>query len=69
MLACQNPRNRGRNCGWGIFKPHNKAFYRGLTKYAASLLRLFDLANLMLAKWRLMAGHAQDAYRKQGEVH
>ncbi len=20
MLACQNPRNRGRNCGWGIFK-------------------------------------------------
>ena len=55
MLACQNPRNRGRNCGLGIFKPHNKAFYRGLTKYAASLLRLFDLANLMLAKQRLMA--------------
>lgn len=43
-----------------LFK-HKKTRYRGLAKNAAQLLTLFGLANLMLAKRRLMASHAQGA--------
>ena len=43
-----------------LFK-HRKARYRGMAKNAAQLLTLFGLANLMLAKRRLMAFHAQGA--------
>ena len=43
-----------------LFK-HKRTRYRGLAKNAAQLLTLFGLANLMLAKRRLMAIHAQDA--------
>ena len=43
-----------------LFK-HKKTRYRGLAKNAAQLLTLFGLANLMLAKGRLMAIHAQGA--------
>lgn len=41
-----------------LFK-HRKARYRGLAKNTAQLLTLFGLANLMLAKRRLMALPAQ----------
>ena len=40
---------------------HRKTRYRGMAKNAAQLLTLFGLANLMLAKRRLMAFHAQGA--------
>jgi IS5 family transposase len=43
-----------------LFK-HKKTRYRGLAKNAAQLLSLFGLANLMLAKRRLLACHAQGA--------
>lgn len=43
-----------------LFK-HKKTRYRGLAKNAAQLLTLFGLANLMLAKGRLMALDAQGA--------
>ena len=43
-----------------LFK-HKKTRYRGLAKNAAQLLTLFGLANLMLAKGRLMANDAQGA--------
>ena len=43
-----------------MFK-HKKTRYRGLAKNAAQLLTLFGLANLMLAKRRLMAIDAQGA--------
>ena len=43
-----------------LFK-HKKTRYRGLAKNAAQLLTLFGLANLMLAKRRLMAIDAQGA--------
>ena len=43
-----------------LFK-HKKARYRGLAKNAAQLLSLFGLANLMLAKRRLMTCQAQGA--------
>lgn len=43
-----------------LFK-HKKTRYRGLAKNAAQLLTLFGLANLMLAKRRLMACPAQGA--------
>ena len=43
-----------------LFK-HKKARYRGLAKNAAQLLTLFGLANLMLAKGRLMKLHTQGA--------
>ena len=43
-----------------LFK-HRKTRYRGMAKNAAQLLTLFGLANLMLAKRRLMAFHAQGA--------
>jgi IS5 family transposase len=43
-----------------LFK-HRKARYRGMAKNAAQLLTLFGLANLMLAKRRFMAFHAQVA--------
>jgi IS5 family transposase len=37
-----------------LFK-HSKTRYRGMAKNAAQLRTLFGLANLMLAKQRLMA--------------
>jgi IS5 family transposase len=40
---------------------HKKARYRGLAKIAAQLLTLFGLANLLIAKRRLFALHAQGA--------
>jgi IS5 family transposase len=40
---------------------HKKARYRGLAKNAAQLLTLFGLANLLIAKQRLFALHAQGA--------
>jgi IS5 family transposase len=40
---------------------HRKTRYRGLAKNTAQLLTLFGMANLMLAKKRLMAFHAQGA--------
>ena len=40
---------------------HKKARYRGLAKNAAQLMTLFGLANLMIAKRRLFALHAQGA--------
>jgi IS5 family transposase len=40
---------------------HKKARYRGLAKNAAQLLTLFGLANLLIAKRRLFALHAQGA--------
>ncbi len=40
---------------------HRKTRYRGLAKNTAQLLTLFGMANLMLAKKRLIALHAQDA--------
>ena len=43
-----------------LFK-HKKTRYRGMAKNAAQLLTLFGLANLMLAKRRLMVIHAQGA--------
>lgn len=43
-----------------LFK-HKKTRYRGLAKNTAQLLTLFGLANLMLAKGRLMAIDAQGA--------
>ena len=43
-----------------LFK-QRKARYRGMAKNAAQLLTLFGLANLMLAKRRLMVFHAQGA--------
>jgi IS5 family transposase len=43
-----------------LFK-HRKTRYRGLTKNTAQLLTLFGMANLMLAKKRLIALHAQGA--------
>jgi IS5 family transposase len=38
-----------------------KARYRGLAKNAAHLFALFGLANLLIAKRRLFALHAQGA--------
>jgi IS5 family transposase len=43
-----------------LFK-HRKTCYRGLAKNTAQLLTLFGMANLMLAKKRLIAIHAQGA--------
>ena len=43
-----------------LFK-HKKARYRGLAKNTAQLLTLFGLANLVLARRRLFALHAQGA--------
>ena len=43
-----------------LFK-HRKARYRGLAKNAAQIFTLFGLANLMLARKRLGALHAQGA--------
>jgi len=43
-----------------LFK-HRKTRYRGLAKNTAQLLTLFGMANLMLAKKRLIAIHAQGA--------
>ena len=43
-----------------LFK-HKKTRYRGMAKNAAQLMTLFGLANLMLAKRRLMDCHAQGA--------
>lgn len=43
-----------------LFK-HKKARYRGLAKNTAQLLNLFGLANLVLARRRLFALHAQGA--------
>jgi len=40
---------------------HKKARYRGLGKNAAQLFALFGLANLLIAKRRLFAFHAQGA--------
>lgn len=40
---------------------HKKARYRGLAKNAAQLMTLFGLANLLIAKRRLFALHAQGA--------
>ena len=40
---------------------HRKTRYRGLAKNTAQLLTLFGLANLMIAKRRLMTLHAQSA--------
>jgi IS5 family transposase len=43
-----------------LFK-HKKARYRGLAKNEAQLFSLFGLANLVLARPRLRALHAQGA--------
>jgi IS5 family transposase len=43
-----------------LFK-HRNTRYRGLAKNTAQLLTLFGMANLMLAKKRLIAFHAQGA--------
>ena len=40
---------------------HKKARYHGLVKNTAQLLTLFGLANLLIAKQRLFALHAQGA--------
>ena len=40
---------------------HRKARYRGLLKNTAQLFTLFGMANLMIAKKRLFALHAQGA--------
>jgi len=40
---------------------HKKARYRGLAKNTSQLLTLFGLANLLIAKRRLLALHAQGA--------
>ena len=40
---------------------HKKARYRGLAKNTSQLLTLFGLANLLIAKRRLFALHAQGA--------
>ena len=40
---------------------HKKARYRGLARNAVQLFALFSLANLLIAKRRLFALHAQGA--------
>jgi IS5 family transposase len=40
---------------------HRKVRHRGLAKNTAQLLTLFGIANLLLAKRRLLALHAQGA--------